>query len=115
MLLNDSGYQLYMFFSGATLIGPLFFILYSTLVIYVNDTWWEKWIEALYDGGQAQNTTVQRLTSGKDCPATQHLYSGICEDNADGKAHPSADNPNRSSGLDCASNEFSCKSEGLIK
>jgi hypothetical protein len=43
MLLNDSGYQLYMFFSGATLIGPLFFILYSTLVIYVNDTWWEKY------------------------------------------------------------------------
>jgi hypothetical protein len=75
----------------------------------------EKWIEALYDGGQAQNTTVQRLTSGKDCPATQHLYSGICEDNADGKADPSADNPNRSSRLDCASNEFSCKSEGLIK
>ena len=52
---------------------------------------------------------------GKDCPAAQHLYNGICEDNADGKVHPSADDQNRSSRLDCASNEFSCKSAGLIK
>ena len=72
----------------------------------------QKWIEALQ---QADEKTAQKLMLGKDCPATQHLYNGTCEDNADGKAHPSADNPNRSSRLDCASNEFMCKSEGLIK
>lgn len=74
-----------------------------------------KSIKQLYDKIQADKKTTQKLMSGKDCPATQHLFNGICEDNADGKAHPSADNPNRSSRLDCASNEFFCRSTGEIK
>ena len=64
---------------------------------------------------QSNEKTDQKLMFGKDCPATQHLYNGTCEDNADGKAHPSADDPTRSSRLDCASNEFFCRSTGKIK
>ena len=64
---------------------------------------------------QSNEKTDQKRMIEKDCPATQHLYNGICEDNADGKAHPSADNPNRSSRLDCARNEFACRSSGEIK
>lgn len=60
-----------------------------------------KWIEALQ---QADEKTVEKLMSGKNCPATQHLYNGICED-----THPSAEVPIRSSRLDCTSNEFVCK------
>jgi hypothetical protein len=71
-----------------------------------------KRIEALQ---QADENTVEKLMSGKDCPATHHLYNGMYEENGDGKAHPSAEVPNRSSLLYCASNEFVCKSEGLIK
>jgi hypothetical protein len=58
-----------------------------------------------------KNLTSQK--SAIDCPAIQHLHSGICVDNADGKAHGSTFNESRSSTLDCASNEFLCKSGGL--
>jgi hypothetical protein len=63
------------------------------------------------EGQQQQKLEPQ--STAKDCPAIQHLHSGKCVDNADHKAHGSTFNENRSSTLDCASNEFVCKSEGL--
>jgi len=65
--------------------------------------------------GIPEEQQQQNLPShpAKDCPAIQHLHSGLCVDNADHKAHGSTFNASRSPTLDCASNEFVCKSEGL--
>ena len=78
------------------------------------DDWYKDFLEGYREGEREQK--LDNLTPDKDCPATQHVHSGICMDNYDGKAHGRTDNESRSSTLDCASNnEFMCKSEGLMK
>jgi hypothetical protein len=61
----------------------------------------------------ALNASEPDFTNRKDCPAIEHIHAGKCIHNADNKEHGSTFNKSRSSTLDCASNEFMCKSEGL--
>ena len=77
------------------------------------DDWYKDFLKGYREGEREQK--LDNLTPDKDCPATQHVHSGICMDNADGLAHGSTFNESRSTTLDCASNEFSCKSAGLMK
>jgi hypothetical protein len=73
--------------------------------------WYDDFLKGYREGEKQQKLDDQ--TPDKDCPAIQHLHSAICVNNADGKAHGSTFNPNRSSTLDCASNLEMCKMEGL--
>jgi hypothetical protein len=71
----------------------------------------QEFMKGYNEAEQQQKLALQK--TAKDCPAIQHLHSGVCVNNADNKEHGSTFNKSRSSTLDCASNEFICKSEGI--
>jgi hypothetical protein len=95
--------------------------LLSTDLIYhqivngqiLGDDWYKDFLKGYYEAEKEQKEAD--LKPQKDCPAIQHLHSGLCVNNADGLPHGSSFNPNRSSTLDCASNLEMCKMEGLEK
>jgi len=77
---------------------------------YKNENWYKDFLKSYQEAEREQK--LDNLGPDKDCPATQHVHSGKCMDNQDGKAHGRTDNASRSSRLDCGSNEFACKSSG---